>query len=183
MTLSTRSMPTLTLTNNYLYKSPSLLSNHTAPKVIQTTSNMHRNLIIYAFVAVISVAVAEPPAPIYNNVFRPFVFSARFESPPAVYHNETRNATEEGVATPPTPAADSTRSEESGKLVEDAFVEQGVYYVYHPDGLLQKVVYSTKGDVQDMGYTAQLKYEDVEPIRDPIYTYDPETLEVRQVKV
>lgn len=62
-------------------------------------------------------------------------------------------------------------------------VERGAYYLYHPDGRLQKVVYSTKANVQDMGFSAQLKYQNVEPIKDPIYTYDPETLLLRQIQL
>ncbi|CAH1972243.1 unnamed protein product [Acanthoscelides obtectus] len=65
----------------------------------------------------------------------------------------------------------------SAKLTEaDAPEENGEYYVYHPEGFLQRIVYATKDDPQKMEYTAQLKYQDVEPIRSPVYTYDPETL-------
>lgn len=67
--------------------------------------------------------------------------------------------------------------------VDDSFTQQGVYYIYHPSGLLQRIAYSTKSDVENMGYTAQLKYQDVEPIKDPIYTYDPNTYAVQQIQV
>ncbi|CAG9769140.1 unnamed protein product [Ceutorhynchus assimilis] len=53
--------------------------------------------------------------------------------------------------------------------------QQGIYYIYHPSGLLQRVAYSTKDDLANMAYSAQLKYENVEPIRGPVYTYDPVT--------
>lgn len=66
---------------------------------------------------------------------------------------------------------------------DDSFTQQGVYYIYHPTGLLQKIAYSTTSDVENMGYTAQLKYQDVEPIKDPIYTYDPNTFVVKQLQV
>lgn len=62
-------------------------------------------------------------------------------------------------------------------------VERGAYYLYHPDGRLQRVVYTTKADVRDMGFSAQLKYKNVEPIKDPIYTYDPQTLLLRQIQL
>lgn len=52
---------------------------------------------------------------------------------------------------------------------------QGVYYIYHPEGMLQRVSYLTKGDDKNMEYTAKLKYHNVEPIKGPIYTYDPKT--------
>lgn len=61
--------------------------------------------------------------------------------------------------------------------------EKGVYYVYHPTGQLQKVTFTTRNDLQKMAYTADLKYENVEPIRDPVYTYDPETLVLRPFNV
>lgn len=52
---------------------------------------------------------------------------------------------------------------------------QGYYYIYHPTGLLQKVTYLTQNDDKDMTFSAQLKYKDVEPVKGPIYTYDPQT--------
>ncbi|XP_018569798.1 extensin-2-like [Anoplophora glabripennis] len=53
--------------------------------------------------------------------------------------------------------------------------DEGVYYVYHPSGLLQRVVYATQDDVEKMAFSAKLKYENVEPIKGPIFTYDPKT--------
>lgn len=71
---------------------------------------------------------------------------------------------------------DQLKQQEKQEKNEDAekFDQEGVYYIYHPDGLLQRVVYGTK--VEDMGYTARLTYKDVQPIKEPIYTYDPQTL-------
>ncbi|CAG9823778.1 unnamed protein product [Phaedon cochleariae] len=63
----------------------------------------------------------------------------------------------------------------------DKLGEKGVYYVYHPDGLLQRVSYVTKDDARKMDYTAKLKYENVEPIREPIYSYDPNTLVITRI--
>ncbi|XP_045466608.1 uncharacterized protein LOC123675304 [Harmonia axyridis] len=59
--------------------------------------------------------------------------------------------------------------------------EQGAYYIFHPSGLLQKVTFATKDDLANMAYYARIKYEDVEPIRGPIYTYDPETAELKRI--
>ncbi|XP_019872076.2 uncharacterized protein LOC109600371 [Aethina tumida] len=59
--------------------------------------------------------------------------------------------------------------------------EGGVYYIYHPDGRLQRVVYATKDDVRNMEYFARLRYENVEPIRGPIYTYSPDDLVLRRL--
>ncbi|XP_065157318.1 uncharacterized protein [Atheta coriaria] len=61
------------------------------------------------------------------------------------------------------------------------FQQEGVYYIYHPDGLLQRVIYATKSE--DMGYTAKLTYKDVEPIKEPIYTYDPQSLKFSQIQL
>ncbi|EEZ99119.1 uncharacterized protein LOC100141951 [Tribolium castaneum] len=71
------------------------------------------------------------------------------------------------------------------KLTEDssAVTQQGIYYIYHPNGLLQRVIYMTKDDAGNMVYSAQLKYENVDPIREPIYTYDPKTFVLKQLQV
>ncbi|KAJ8931456.1 hypothetical protein NQ314_015642 [Rhamnusium bicolor] len=53
--------------------------------------------------------------------------------------------------------------------------ENGVYYIYHPNGLLQRVTYATKDDIKNMKFSAKLMYENVQPITGPVYTYDPET--------
>lgn len=71
---------------------------------------------------------------------------------------------------------------QSQKLrVKEALTDQGVYYVYHPQGLLQRVVYSTQDDNKNMEFSAKLKYENVEPIKGPIYTYDPQTFAVQRI--
>lgn len=53
----------------------------------------------------------------------------------------------------------------------------GQYYILTPENTLQKVIYmtsQTEDDVLTNGFTAQLRYEPVEPIRDPVYGYDAE---------
>ncbi|XP_048526069.1 uncharacterized protein LOC109535513 isoform X3 [Dendroctonus ponderosae] len=52
---------------------------------------------------------------------------------------------------------------------------QGVYYIIHPSGLFQKVVYSTWDDPQYMQSSTQINNADVDPIMEPVYTYDPTT--------
>nr|XP_023026725.1 uncharacterized protein LOC111514706 [Leptinotarsa decemlineata] len=59
--------------------------------------------------------------------------------------------------------------------------ERGVYYIYHPSGLLQKVKFATNDDVKNMAFSARLQYENVEPIRDPVFTYDPITYQFRKL--
>nr|CAH7764153.1 unnamed protein product [Callosobruchus chinensis] len=53
--------------------------------------------------------------------------------------------------------------------------DQGIYYVYHPSGLLQRVVFTTADDIHNQEFSAQLQYQNVEPIAGPVYAYDPNT--------
>lgn len=58
----------------------------------------------------------------------------------------------------------------------------GQYYILGKDNTLQRVVYSTTQTEDDRvhdGFTAQLRYEPVEPIRDPVYAYDAQGQLVR----
>lgn len=57
----------------------------------------------------------------------------------------------------------------------------GVYYIYHPNGILQRVEYATRNDENKMTFLASVKYRNVEPIKGPIYTYDPQTLLFKQI--
>lgn len=53
----------------------------------------------------------------------------------------------------------------------------GQYYILGKDNTLQRVVYEaiqTDDDVANNGFSAQLRYSPVEPIRDPVYGYDDE---------
>lgn len=56
--------------------------------------------------------------------------------------------------------------------VANAVSNNGQYYILGEDNVLQRVVYMTARDQSTNGFSAKLKYEPVEPIRDPIYTYD-----------
>lgn len=50
----------------------------------------------------------------------------------------------------------------------------GQYYILDKENTLQRVVYTTtqtEDDRRHDGFTAQLRYESVEPIRDPVYAY------------
>lgn len=53
-----------------------------------------------------------------------------------------------------------------------AIANSGQYYVLGQDNTLQKVSFNTQRDTQTNGFTAQLRYAPVEPIRDPIYAYN-----------
>lgn len=58
----------------------------------------------------------------------------------------------------------------------------GQYYILGKDNTLQRVVYEaiqTEDDAANNGFTAQLRYSPVEPIRDPVYGYDDQGQLVR----
>lgn len=58
---------------------------------------------------------------------------------------------------------------------EEEVVSKGQYYILTDDNTLQKVSFETKKsdkDVQDNTFTAELKYQPVEPIADPVYAYN-----------
>lgn len=70
--------------------------------------------------------------------------------------------------------------EEKGKIEEQPDGVR-VYYIYHPSGYLQKVEYSTSDNPMQMAFRARLRYTNVEPIKGPIYTYDPKTYVFRTI--
>lgn len=124
-----------------------------------------------------------PPAPSYGPPPAP-----SGSPPPASSTTETTFTTTTEESTTPNPDSEqvfvSNRTRKSKQQKEkEQVVQRGIYYLYHPDGLLQKIVYTTKADVQNTGFSAQLKYQDVEPLKDPIYTYDPETQLLRQIRL
>lgn len=58
----------------------------------------------------------------------------------------------------------------------------GQYYILGRDDTLQRVAYTTtqtENDRLNDGFTAQLRYEPVEPIRDPVYSYNAQGQLVR----
>lgn len=63
-----------------------------------------------------------------------------------------------------------------------AVANSGQYYVLTPDNTLQKVTFFTRQSEDDRrtnGFSAQLRYDPVEPIRDPIYAYNEQGQLVR----
>lgn len=126
---------------------------------------------------------AQEPKPVYGP-------------PPEVTTTELPTTTESGTTTESSTATESSTTEvptttgapgketsnKSEQLrVKDTDSNQGVYYIYHPEGLLQRVSYSTKDDDKNMEYTAKLKYHNVEPVKGPIYTYDPITFAFQKI--
>ncbi|KAH0999891.1 hypothetical protein HUJ04_004197 [Dendroctonus ponderosae] len=72
-------------------------------------------------------------------------------------------------------ATNSAENKTEKLQISSEKLTEGQYYIYHPTGLLQKVSYITKDDGRNMAFSAQLKYKNVDPVRGPIYTYDPNT--------
>lgn len=103
-----------------------------------------------------------------------------YPKPANGFPEETTTEDDQTTTTESTTAANA-KLKEREELAED--LDMGTYYIYHPSGLLQKIVYSTKNDLTNMAYRAEFKYQDVEPIADPIFTYDPNTLALRQVLI
>ncbi|KAL3270524.1 hypothetical protein HHI36_021063 [Cryptolaemus montrouzieri] len=126
-------------------------------------------------------------APYQPSGWRPsgpaFRLPERLQNPQTIYGPPEipEEPTTESIDTTTTeiPTTTAVESENLSEKLRDG--EQGVYYIYHPTGLLQKITYATKDDVQDMAYYARIKYEDVEPIKDPIFTYDPTTAELKRI--
>lgn len=57
--------------------------------------------------------------------------------------------------------------------VDEAQKESGQYYVALPDGRLQRVQYISSQDIEAMKYFAKIRAENVEPLRGPVYVYQP----------
>ncbi|CAD6208017.1 GSCOCG00010292001-RA-CDS [Cotesia congregata] len=51
--------------------------------------------------------------------------------------------------------------------------KQGEYFIALPDGRLQRVQYVSRQDLEAMKYFAKIQAENVEPLRGPIYAYQP----------
>ncbi|XP_055372678.1 putative uncharacterized protein DDB_G0272516 [Condylostylus longicornis] len=56
--------------------------------------------------------------------------------------------------------------------ISNSINRNGQYYILSPDNMLQRVLFMTTPNKGDTGFTAQLRYMPVEPIRDPIYAYN-----------
>lgn len=133
---------------------------------------------------------AQEPKPVYGPPPKP-VYGP--PPPEATTTTELPTSTEPMTTTeiPTTTGAPGNETGTSGnntsvpsqRLTADSKIakDQGVYYVYHPQGALQRVVYATEDDQKGMEFRAKLKYENVEPIKGPVYTYDPDTFEFRRI--
>lgn len=105
--------------------------------------------------------------------------------PPIVDITTTESVTEESlITTTEIPERENVTNSSLEELKENLQEEgeRGVYYIYHPTGLLQKVTYLTQDDQANMAYSAKLKYENVDPINGPVYTYDPQSFEFKRLQ-
>ena len=57
--------------------------------------------------------------------------------------------------------------------VDEQQRQSGQYFVALPDGRLQRVQYMSSQDIEAMKYFANIRAENVEPLRGPIYAYAP----------
>lgn len=51
--------------------------------------------------------------------------------------------------------------------------QSGEYFIALPDGRLQRVQYISSQNIEAMKYFAKIRAENVEPLRGPIYAYQP----------
>ncbi|XP_044745713.1 DNA-directed RNA polymerase II subunit RPB1-like [Coccinella septempunctata] len=104
-----------------------------------------------------------PPAPSYGP-----------PPPPASYGPPPTEETVTTTEVPTTTSEVETTTNNEVEQVDDRkpIKQTGQYYIYHPFGLLQQVVYQTENDEKNMEFSARLRYKDVEPLRSPIFTYN-----------
>ncbi|EEZ99127.1 hypothetical protein TcasGA2_TC005234 [Tribolium castaneum] len=131
--------------------------------------------------AVIAGVAARPQQPIYSSRYATVYYQGSVSDKQVPQYEES---TETFQTT--TQIKDRQNDAVKDKLSEavevEGLKEEAVYYIYHPGGPLQRVVYLARDDPQNMAYTAQFKYENVEPIKEPIYTYDPQTFVLQQLQ-
>lgn len=151
------------------------------------------------FSAVASFALCSPQNYFFINHYRSAPnqpsertgLSERQQIPPTIYGSPQPeygppepSTTTEAATTTEIPTTTEVQTEENiadnlSEKLKDG--QEGAYYFLHPSGLLQKVTFATKEDLENMAYYAKLQYEDIEPIKGPIYTYIPETSELRRI--
>jgi hypothetical protein len=153
------------------------------------------NMKFVAIICAVVVGVAALlPQPIYSSKYATVYYQGSVSDkqvPQTEYEPASRDESTTETAEATTERASEQIKDRENDVAQDKLTgatevedlrEEAVYYIYHPGGLLQRVVYLARDDPQNMEYTAQLKYENVEPIREPIYTYDPETFVLQQLQ-
>lgn len=93
--------------------------------------------------------------------------------PPSQYYPTTQTEVPRPIQ--PDRESDNDDDNEGPTIAIANSVSNGQYYILGQDNTLQRVIYMTSQTEEDLrrnGFTAQLRYEPVQPIRDPIYAYD-----------
>lgn len=97
-------------------------------------------------------------------------------SPPSQYYPPTQTEIPRPIQPSESDRENDNDEDNEGPNVAIAnSVSNGQYYILGQDNTLQRVIYMTSQTEEDLrrnGFTAQLRYEPVQPIRDPIYAYD-----------
>jgi len=111
-----------------------------------------------------------------NTVYGPPATQGPYPYPPSPPVHET---SDERTAEKPfgTDEAESEETTDPTTVIAVSNASTGQYYILGKDNSLQRVVYEaiqTEDDAVNNGFTAQLRYSPVEPIRDPVYGYDDE---------
>lgn len=143
------------------------------------------NMKFAVIVCVVVVGVAAmPQEPIYSSRYATVYYQGNVldkQVPQTGYGLPSQDeSTTESFRTTTQRDSEQIKDRENDAL--EGLKEEAVYYIYHPEGLLQRIVYLARDDPQNMAFTAQFKYENVEPIKDPIYTYNPETFVLQQLQ-
>lgn len=84
-----------------------------------------------------------------------------------------------------TETEDASEEDQAPVIAVANAATNGQYYVLGQNNLLQKVVFmtsQTEDDRRNNGFTAQLRYSPVEPIKDPVYGYNEQGQLVRIYK-
>uniref|UniRef100_A0A182IWI2 DUF4794 domain-containing protein n=1 Tax=Anopheles atroparvus TaxID=41427 RepID=A0A182IWI2_ANOAO len=137
--------------------------------------------------------------PVGANVFQQQVVQPQAEQPaqqqiPAETYGPPEQEPEQPEELPATTEQTSVQQEDgedeydgddNGPVVAVSNAFSGQYYILAPDNTLQRVIYSTMQTDEDRlvnGFSAQLKYAPVDPIRDPVYTYNEQGQLIRIYK-
>ncbi|KAF5289455.1 hypothetical protein FQR65_LT11828 [Abscondita terminalis] len=170
----------------------------------KTTNTKMKYFVVFALIIVVAVAeppvrrvlVARPqrqqaqflPLPIAGPRFAKQQLPQNFQPQPTTPEPES-STSQDSEEIDPQYDSKAVQNQPNGKnnnekLVENENeeLEEGAYYLYHPSGLLQKVVYSTSNNPAKMAFNAQLQLQNVDPISEPIYTYDPRSFVFQEIQ-
>lgn len=126
-------------------------------------------------------------APNPNPRFRGF--ARQQEQPKPVYGPPASNQPSEGYLSPANAAAEQVTGlvlEPEAEQIEVSerlrSAEAQSYYIYHPNGVLEKITYSPNSNLQTVAVTSPIRTDNSKIIREPIYTYDPSSFLVQRLQ-